>query len=308
MANNVDPVIVVKLAEFRQRLWKVRLIRAVCAGVIALFALATILVILDWLFVMSDELRWLLAVLLYGCTAAVFWKFAFSFFVRLDDRDLARCIEDLQPELRDRLLAAVELGESPGAQTDSSVFRQCLQKEVAAQLRDLDMKSLLPESLVHSWFRMALLLVAISAALLLLPRTPFRLLAARAFSPGANLARFSQTEVKLISPVPPEAIVARGDDVPIVASLSGKPARHAAIEFRNFKGGWKRLNMTLLKPGQFSAILPALDEPIEFRLVAGDAITRSISPPADASTACRPLRKNLSLPPIRPARSGQGLR
>jgi hypothetical protein len=117
-------------------------------------------------------------------------------------------------------------------------------------------------------------MLLIALAFCLFPGSPGLTLLARTLFPWSNLARISQTRITLVAPEQADAIVPRGDTINILMRLSGKPSRHAALEYRGLAGRWDNMEMTQMKPGEFSASIPIAGEPLEYRLRAGDGVTQ----------------------------------
>jgi hypothetical protein len=270
---SLDPVIALKLAAFRKRARTLLVVRAATTGIISFFASLAVFCAIDWLVLIPDWSRWFSAALVYAISIFSVHRSAALLFSRQTDEDLARQIELLKPELRENLIAAVELGDKPLVK-DSPIFRQFLQNHVTAQLRDLDVASLLPWTHVKRAVRWSGLMLLIASAFCLFPGSLGPTLFARTLFPWSNLARISQTRITVLLPEQADAIVPRGDTINISMRLSGKPSRHAALDYRGVAGRWETMEMTQIKPGEFYANIPIAGEPLEYRLLAGDGVTQ----------------------------------
>jgi hypothetical protein len=270
--SNLDPVIAVKLAEFRSRRRGLLCIQVATIGIISFFGTLAVVTVVDWLFLLPDWARWVSAALVYSITAFALLRTGAGLFSHRSDEDTARQVEFLKPELREHLISAVELGKG-SALGDSTVFRQRLQKQVAAQLRDLDVATLLPWTLIKHRVRWSIVLVLLAFAFTFFPESPGRILVVRALSPRSNLPRISQTRIKVLVPEQADAVVPRGDSINVVIALAGTLVRHAALQYRSVAGHWQNVEMSQTRQGEFSANVPIAGEPLEYRLLAGDGIS-----------------------------------
>ncbi|MDB6039591.1 MAG: IgA-specific metalloendopeptidase [Verrucomicrobiales bacterium] len=270
--SNLDPVIAVKLAEFRSRRRRLLCIQLATIGIISFFGTLAAVTVVDWLFLLPDWARWVSAALVYSITVFAVIRTGIGLSSHRSDEDTARQVEVLKPELREHLIAAVELGKG-SSQRDSPIFRQLLQKQVAAQLRDLDIATLLPWTLVKHRVRWSIAIVSLAFAFSFFPDSPGRILVVRALSPRSNLPRISQTRIKVLVPEQADAVVPRGDSINVVIALTGTLVRHAILQYRSVAGHWQNVEMTQTRQGEFSANVPIAGEPLEYRLRAGDGIS-----------------------------------
>lgn len=270
--SNLDPVIAIKLAEFRSRRRRLLCFQAATVGLISFFGTLAVVAVVDWLFLLPDWARWFSTALVYSIPVFALLRSGFGFFSHRSDEDTARQMEVLKPELREYLTSAVELGKG-SAERDSPQFRQLLQKQVAAQLRGLDVATLLPRTLVKRRVRWSIAIVLLAFAVAFFPESPGRILVVRALSPWSNLPRISQTRIKLLAPAQAEAVVPRGDSINVVIGLTGMLVRHATLQYRSMSGHWQDVEMTQIRQGEFSANVPMAGEPLEYRLLAGDGIS-----------------------------------
>ena len=68
----------------------------------------------------------------------------------------AKAIEPLVPELHQRLLSAVELGNDSAPGHDSVAFREQLQNQVAQRIAPVQVAQLLPWKLIQRWLMLSI--------------------------------------------------------------------------------------------------------------------------------------------------------
>jgi hypothetical protein len=277
METQLDPVTFYKLKMFARRRNRLIAVRGICALVAAVLAAMGIVAAVDLVFVLPNAIRFILSLIAYGFTFAVFYATCLRWFLHPADlRDLACMFEEGHEELEEHVLSAVELGEPAKKIWDSEQLRAVLQKQVAALVRRYRLKWLLPASLVRKWVLSAVVIVAVSILLGLVPGLEYPKLIARAFAPTANIARVSMLKIHIVDPNNPETVVPRGDPVGIVAELSEPWAEEVYIE--SFMDGQERELVTIqMEPignQRFAATLVAARDSLTYRVFAGRASTR----------------------------------
>ena len=181
------------LRAFRRRRAGLILLRGVCATLVTLVTAMAAVVLLDFLFVLPDMVRWALSAAGYAVSLAVAWRTCLRKIVRMpSDRQLARLVEATRPELREDLISAVELGSwQADEDIDSPVFRQLLQESVAGRVDGLRASQLLPWRLVRGWLITLAVLLSVGVLLITAIGSPFSALLERAYFPSANIAHFA---------------------------------------------------------------------------------------------------------------------
>jgi len=274
MSAAVDPVIQQRLAALGRRWRRLVLLRGLGGALATLLGSLILLAFLDWLVVMPDWLRWVLSAASYLGTGVLFWIVAGRFLIHAPGpKELARLAESADPQLRENLLAAVELPEGEG-RWDSPAFRHLLQQAVANRVRDLNNEKVLPRAIVVRWLVAGGATAVLCVALWLVPGLRFGQMFARAAAPAANLERVSRTKIAILSPAALAAYVPRGDAIPIVIGISGKPAQTATLEVFRPGKPVESVMMLASAPAQFTGALMADEPHLQFRLRAGDAVTR----------------------------------
>lgn len=274
--TTMHPVVLEQLQKFKRRRNNLILRRGLFGTIATWIGCMVLVAFADRFIMLEDNARIALSLIGDGVAALVFWRSCGRFLSHMpDQRELARLIEVAAPQLREELLAAVELsGDKGGAGLDSPAFRAALQKLVADQLGGLSVESLLSRKLIQRWAYAAGGALALIAVLLLVPGLRFRQFLARAMMPTANIERPSDIKIEVVLPTPPDQIVPEGDSIPVSVLISGGEPEQVILETFPEHGRREKFPMTLAGQKQFSAAIQLETQPIEFRVRAGDAITR----------------------------------
>jgi len=272
----LDPVIRSHLEAFRRRRRRLIVERGVCAAAAALLASAAAVAALDRAFLIEDGARLALSVFVYATVLAALWFLCVRRLRRpLDERELARLIEHVRPELREDLLSAVELARGgPEREWDSAVFRALLQRDVSRRLEGVATKTLLPHALVRRWAWLAALAALATLALSLLPGLHYRRLLARALAPGADIERVSRTHIRIARPSPPDGLALAGEDVSVEVEVSGAPADEIRLDAWDGGGPRSRVRMKPIGGRRFAADVQPRSGRLVYRVRGGDAVTR----------------------------------
>ncbi|RYD74871.1 MAG: hypothetical protein EOP84_19210, partial [Verrucomicrobiaceae bacterium] len=274
MSTGLDPVILRKLDAFSKRRRKLIILRGVFAALAMLLATMMMVALVDYLFILPDWLRWSLSGLAYIAVIITEWRACLRLLLHAPGpRRLARLIEHAEPKLREDLISAVELGQT-SSNFDSDEFRRLVQVDVASRLEGLNMDSLLPVQLLRRTIILAGFVAVAFVILFAASGFQFGTLLMRAMLPMANLARVSKVQVKIVEPAPAEGVVPQGDSVPLVIEISGQRTNKAVLETFTQTGGREIIPMTATGPDRFIANIQIAREDVEYRIRAGDALTR----------------------------------
>ena len=265
-------------------------VRGACVGIVSLVVVMSLVAMVDAMFIIkSQTLRWSISLAGYALVALVIWITCLRSLLRIPgSREVARLIEQRAPGLREDLISAVELGSSQSDDRfDSPVFRALLQSSVEQRLGMVQVQSLLPAGLIRGAAFLATAVLMICVALLLVPELRFASRLTRAMLPSASVDRVSNVRVKIIAPHPADALVPHNDAVKVVVELQGGEADDVVIE--TFRAEEDRQGETIaLKPDggprQFAGTIQLGREPVKYRVLAGDAVTRLFT----IDTAARP--------------------
>lgn len=163
----------VQLAEFRARLWRIKMLEAVAAGFIGLFVSFLIVYGLERVWQTPGWLR--LVILLAGVSLfagfAPYWLHRWVWRQRREDQ-LARLIAHRFPGLGDRLLGVIELQNQKGSDdTLSPRLREAAMAAVAAETGRRNLGDALPAKKHRGWSLAAIVLaIGAAAVLMLTPR------------------------------------------------------------------------------------------------------------------------------------------
>lgn len=276
MSISLDPVVAKKLRQFgRRRLWLI-VARGICAGIVTFLLCVAAVAAIDWYWLLSDNARWGLSIGIYVPVIVMVWMTCLRKMLHLPAREeIASQVELSEPELRENLLSAVELAtDDPSVLHDSPVFRSLLQGKVAQQMGRLRVPTLLPVRLVAKWMLAAILVIAVAAGLLTSGDARFRQLAARAILPGANIARVSRIHVEVLQPTPHSLMLAEDETIAVVVEVTGGNVDEVTLETFTGKQGSVRQAMRGRTDAEFAANIHVLAESVEYRILAGDAVTQ----------------------------------
>ena len=273
--TTLDPTVVGKLQRFGRRRFRMLVARGICAALVTFLLCIAFVALIDWYWVLTDQVRWILSGSAYLVTAIVVWATSVRKLLQTPAREeLATHVEDAEPELRQNLLSAVELAtDRPDTVHDSPVFRGLLQGKVATQMAKVEVPNLLPLRLLGKWLLAAFAIVVAVVALMSLPDPRFRTLAARAILPGANIDRVSRIRVEIFEPTPTSITIARDETVAVVVGVSGGAVSEVVLETFTPEGS-QRQSMRSRTDSEFAANIHVGEDTIEYRILAGDAVTR----------------------------------
>ena len=272
---SLDPTVAGKLQHFGRRRFRLLVTRGVCAAIVAFLLCMATVALIDWYWVLTDQMRWCLSGAGYIITAGVVWMTCLRKLAHAPGQEeIATQVEDAEPELRENLLSAVELAtDDPSTVHDSPVFRGLLQGKVAQQMAKIRIPQLLPIRLLAKWLFAAFAIVVTVAFVLSLPDPRFRTLAARAMLPGANIDRVSRIHVDILQPTPNSLTIAKDETVAIVVAVSGGSVSEVILETFTPEGS-QRQTMRTRADSEFAANVHVVADEVEYRILAGDAVTR----------------------------------
>lgn len=276
MSHQLDPLVSRKLQQFQRRRRRLIVARGLCAGLLAFVLGMAVVALIDWYWLLADSTRWYMSGAVYVSVVLAVWLTGLRRLIHLPGREeVAEQIELTEPELRENLLSAVELAsDDPTAIHDSPVFRNLLQGKVAEQMTKVRVPNLLPFRLVGSWVLAALVVVGAVGWLLTSGDQRIQQLAVRAVLPGANIARVSRIHVKVLEPTPHSLTLAEDETVAVVVDVTGGNVDEVTLETETPTQGTARHVMRGLTSTEFAANILVGEESVEYRILAGDAITQ----------------------------------
>lgn len=276
MSIQLDPIVASKLQQFaRRRMWLI-IARGLCAGLVTFLICVAMVAAIDWYWLLTDKVRWGLSLSMYVPVLLVAWFTCLRKMLHLPAKEeIASQVEISEPELRENLLSAVELAtDDPSALHDSPVFRSLLQGKVAEQMGRIQVPSLLPVSLVAKWLVAAFVFAGLAMLLLTAGDDRFRQLAVRAILPWANIARVSRIQVEVLQPTPHSLMLAEDETIAVVVAVTGGQVDEVTLETFTEKQGSVRQTMRGRTDKEFAANIHVLNEAVEYRILAGDAVTQ----------------------------------
>ena len=275
MDLSLRPATVEALQRFRARhnalLWRRAGLMWLALGIATLLVIA----LLDRAFLLPEVLRpWCsLAVYLGSLIAA--WKMALRFLQPAGDRQgSARLAETAAPEVREKLLAAVELSQQdPAAVNDSVEFRARLQDEVAAAVQVVDWRQRLPATVLKPWGWRLVGAVVVAIALSFVPKLHLPGFLARAALPFANLERPSSVKIEIEAPTPASGMAPIASEVNVAARITGQSVDQAFIEYGELTASTRRMELGKVSPERFEGRLPVGQADVRYRIRASDGLT-----------------------------------
>lgn len=294
MSAVIDPIIEDRLSRYlrRQRrwVWLRALLVALAVWIIAILVVTWI----DGAWVIERGTRSLLTLTAYGVAAVVFVRLA---VVRRSEperlRQAALALENARPELRDRLLSAVELAAAAQRESlaGSRAFIQAAQREMARKIIRVNVRELLPVRLLLKPLLVTAVLLAGAASLVLFPELHYGSRYARAIIPGIDLDRVSRTRIVILRPDPASRVVPAGELTAVAIETHGRPATTAELQWESADGQRGTLPMNPLDerydtgrgaatdnradraPVPLAVNLPIQHAPVRYRVLAGDGVT-----------------------------------
>jgi hypothetical protein len=256
------------LAEYRRKLWRIKITEALLAGIIGLVLSFLLVFALDRFVQTPALLR--LGILLAGTSLfAIFaplWMRRWVWGHRREN-ELARLIAQKHPDLGDRLLGIIELQEQEETKDSLSPrLRVAAMDTVAADAQKHGLQSALPSTWLGKAFAISFLLIALTiAAFFFAPQAGMNALQRWAM-PLQNTERYTFTKLQN---VPRSLVVPHGEAFTLTISLAADSEwKPATGEVR--LGANPPITATLAD-GRYPFILPAQFAAANLSLTIGDA-------------------------------------
>jgi hypothetical protein len=246
---------------------------------IALF-IAFVAIGLDLLISLSPGWRWFAwGLLVLLAAAALAYLLGVTLLLPAGERWLAVHIERRHPQLKNRLITAVQIlhGGPETAEFDPDFCLRLL-RETCRFLIGLDSKTIVPWQSLRPFCAVVLIELAALTALYQAWPEGFRIAATRLLFPGRALEAATRTRVSV---EPAGGItLARGDSLRFRARISGRPAPLVSLNVRRPGKPWTTLSMMpeqgLLSnavPNGFTYEIRDVTDPLEYFVSAGDGRT-----------------------------------
>ncbi len=260
------------LETFRRRRRLLLKTRAGLAAAAVLIGAFLLIALLDWMRWMPEGLRPWLSLVVYAGAGWMAWRVSVPFFIQMKStRGAARLVETAEPALRERLLAAVELAESEGA--DSPEFREQLQTEVTGQMSDLNAEKLLPWRMIFPWMKTLAAVMIVLILVCFIPGFHVAGFLARAALPFANLARPASVKLVIVTPAPASTMVPIASEADIAVDVIGPQPEAVYLEVLSQGGSPRRSEMLHQSGGRYEGRVAVGQADVRYRLHAADAIS-----------------------------------
>ncbi|MEM9020638.1 MAG: hypothetical protein AAGC44_08745 [Planctomycetota bacterium] len=274
--NLMQPQTRAALRALAARRRRVLVARGLFALVLTLLVAMAAVAMIDRLVVMGQGVRLGLSLLAYAGVIAVVWLSSLRFLVRWPgEAELARLIEQAEPQLREDLVSAVELADD-GQGLDSPAFREVLQRNVGKRVAGIDPQRVLPWKMIAWWASVSTGAVAITVVLLLTPGLRYGEMLTRAMLPTSDRDRVSSTVITLLDPSSgDDGRVPMNERVPIRVHVTGGSFDKVELEVDRGQAGRETLRFEKTRQqDEYTIELPVTDRPVRFRVAAGDGLTR----------------------------------
>lgn len=260
MSDHLDKlsVLMVRFADRRRRLL---LVRGLAAGVACLLLALILVAAVDRAIIMSVPVRLALSLAGYMIGVAAFlWagggRWMRDSIARPNNVELARMLESADPEMRDRVRAAVELREA-AADTSSEAFRREVSRDAGERAGRVRIERALPARLA-AWRVAAASIIAFAVGLaVVLPQLSHlqvgRLLG-RALLPTADIPRASRHSAHFALD-DDERLVPRGEPIEFtvnVATRYGDGPKRVELVVSSDDGTTRRIPLTPSTEGEYT--------------------------------------------------------
>ncbi len=276
-----------RLDEFRRRRNLLLIARGLAAAVTALLIAAIVCMVIDAWWILEASSRWKMAALVYGVSGLTMAALIVAPWLKgKSPRYLADQLELVEPTLRERLVAAVELesDRDQAKQLDSPVFREALQQSVARRIEAVDVRSVLPWKLIAGWTWLSTAALLILGLLCCLPSLYFPNRLGRVLLPMVDIGRVSRYAVELLEPKLQFEKIPEEDVRLVKAKVHGGKPRRVYVEWSHNDRSSENIPMQTPIDYQKSKIENETNDVFEvhwtppigttrFRVVADDAVS-----------------------------------
>ncbi len=219
-----------RMEQFRRRRNWLLLARGFAAGAIMLLIATILCAVADAWWVFPASSRWTMAAVVYSLAAVVFAALVIRPWLKASSKHwLAEHLEQVEPKLKERLVAAVEL-EQQTEKLGSPAFREALQRSVARRMEAVEIRKILPWTLIRIWvwlFVGSLLTVGILCCWPSL-YMPTRL--GRVLLPMVNIGRVSRYAIEIVQPTSDSQFVPEDDILSVQALVHGRRPEDVQLE------------------------------------------------------------------------------
>ncbi len=219
-----------RMEQFRRRRNWLLIARGLAVAAVMLLAASIACAFVDAWWVLPLSSRWAMAGVVYSIAGLAFVALVVRPWLKAKSQHwLAEHLENIEPRLKERLVAAVELEQQP-VKLGSPAFHEALQRNVAKRMESVEVSKLLPWTLIRVWLWLlvgALLLVGILCSIPSL-YMPTRL--GRVLLPMVNIGRVSRFAIEVVQPTSETRFVPENDIFAVQAIVYGQSPDTVQLE------------------------------------------------------------------------------
>ena len=265
MKTTLPPILESKLADFRRRVWVVKVLEGLLAGVAGVYVSWLMLFVLDRFIDTPVWARWMLMLggsAVLGLGLPLKWHRWVWRQRRLEDA--ARLLKRTFPRLSDQLLGIVELSRQEDTSRSERLVQAAAQ-QAADAVRDKELNSAMPTRVLTRWtWAASLLMLLFALAWFGLPLATKNTMA-RWLMPWKNIERFTFAR---IVPLPEKLVVPLAEPVKLTVKLD-KETRWSPQGAKASLEGQPLIQSTL-KDGAYVLALPPQKDDATLKLSLGD--------------------------------------
>ncbi len=213
-----------------RRVWKRSLFwtgfAIVLIGVLAILIGGSIV---DWLMPLPSYVRVILLVGIVGTTLYLLYKYLIQpLRASLTLRDVALNVEQIHPNLEDRLVSAVQFGDRESDDPIEAHMLQRLVEDTTKRVKGINFKATIDHSRTRKYVGIATLVIAACGLLTLLFPTETQTSLMRILVPWEKTDPILTTKVTV---TPGDARILRGKSLPIEVAVTGKDAEKVVLTY-----------------------------------------------------------------------------
>lgn len=265
MKTTLPPILESKLADFRRRVWVVKMLEGVLAGIVGVYVSWLMLFVLDRVLDTPAWGRWALMLggsAVLGLGLPLKWHRWVWNQRRLEDA--ARLLKRTFPRLSDQLLGIVELSRQEDTSRSERLVQAAAQ-QAADAVRDKELNSAMPTRVLTRWTWAASLLMLLFALAWFGVPPAAKNTMARWLMPWKNIERFTFARIE---PLPEKLVVPLAEPVKLTVKLD-KDTRWSPQGAKASLEGQPLIQSTL-KDGAYVLALPPQKDDATLKLSLGD--------------------------------------
>jgi hypothetical protein len=223
-----------RMEQFRRRRNGLLIARGFAAGSIMLFVATILCAVVDAWWVFPPHSRWTMAAVVYSLAVVVFAAFVIRPWLKAGSKHwLAEHLEQVEPKLKERLVAAVEL-EQQTEKLGSPAFREALQRSVARRIEAVEVRKILPWTLIRIWIWLLVGSLLVVGILCSWPSLYMPTRLGRVLLPMVNIGRVSRYAIEIVQPTSDVRFVPEDDILSVQAMVHGRRPEEVQLEIVHF--------------------------------------------------------------------------